>query len=130
MSSRLASATRLLRVNVRVYNLIGYGNEDITGEIDLFLARRRGLKISAEEQVEFLRQLYEGELPFSERLMNIVRELIVLEEGERHRLSGKTGWVSRVEPQVGWFVGYSEVGDSTYIFATNVERESSESLGR
>ena len=108
---------------------IGYGNQDITGEIDSFWLEG-GLEISAEEQVEFLRRLYEGDLPSSERSMSIVREIIVLEDGEGYKLSGKTGWVSRVEPQAGWFVGYLEVGDSTYIFAANVEREeSSESLG-
>jgi beta-lactamase class D len=62
--------------------------------------------------------------------MDIVREMIVLEEGQGYRLSGKTGWASRVTPQVGWFVGYLEKGGDTYILATNVERETStESLG-
>jgi len=123
-------ARRIGRERMQEYvDLIGYGNQDITGEIDSFWLEG-GLRISAEEQVEFLRRLYEGELPFSGRSMSVVREMIVLEEGEGYRLSGKTGWTSRVEPQVGWFVGYLEVGDSAYIFATNVEREeSSESLG-
>jgi len=108
---------------------VPYGNQDISGGIDLFWLEG-GLRISAEEQVALLRRLYEGDLPFSERSIEIVRQMIVLEEGVGYRLSGKTGWTSRVQPQVGWFVGYLELGDDVYFFATNVGREtSSESLG-
>jgi beta-lactamase class D len=123
-------ARRIGRERMQHYvDLIGYGNQDISGAIDSFWLDG-GLRISALEQIELLQRLYEGELPFSERSMDIVREMIVLEEGEGYRLSGKTGWTSRVESHIGWFVGYLEVGDRVYFFATNVEREeSSESLG-
>ena len=123
-------ARRIGRERMQAYvDLIGYGNQDITGAIDSFWLEG-GLRISAQEQIELLHRLYEGELPFSARSMRIVREMIILEEGDGYRLSGKTGWTSRVESQIGWFVGYLEVGDSVYFFATNVERkQSSESLG-
>jgi beta-lactamase class D len=123
-------ARRIGRERMQEYvDLVEYGNRDITGDLDTFWLEG-GLRISAEEQVEFLRQLYEGELPFSGGSMNTVREMIVVEEGEGYKLSGKTGWASRVEPQTGWFVGYLELEDRACVFATNAEREgSSESLG-
>lgn len=108
---------------------VGYGNQDISGQIDSFWLEGE-LRISPEEQIQFLRRLYEGDLPFSDGTMRVVREVIVLEETEEYALSGKTGWASRIEPQIGWFVGYLERDGNVYFFATNVEREASaESLG-
>jgi beta-lactamase class D len=109
---------------------VGYGNQDISGQIDSFWLEG-GLRISPEEQIAFLRRLYEGDLPFSDRSIAIVRRIILLEQTAGYRLSGKTGWTSRVDPQIGWFVGYLEREGNVYFFATNVEKdESTESLGQ
>jgi beta-lactamase class D len=63
--------------------------------------------------------------------MAVVRQIILLEQTDGYKLSGKTGWTSRVEPQIGWFVGYLETGEDVYFFATNVEKDgSTESLGQ
>jgi beta-lactamase class D len=97
-----------------------YGNQDISGKIDTFWLEG-GLRISAEEQVEFLKRLYKGELPFSQRSMNTVKEILVLERTETWQLSGKTGSGQRVLPPVSWFVGYLETKGNVYFFATNIE---------
>jgi len=97
-----------------------YGNQDISGKIDTFWLEG-GLRISAEEQVEFLKRLYKGELPFSQRSMNIVKEILVLEKTETSQLSGKTGSAQRVSPPASWFVGYLETKGNVYFFATNIE---------
>ena len=98
----------------------GYGNRDISGPLDAFWLEG-GLRISADEQVEFLKRLYRGELPFSQRSMDIVKEILVLEQSGDYRFSGKTGSVQRVTPHVGWFVGYLEAKGDVYIFALNDE---------
>jgi beta-lactamase class D len=103
----------------------GYGNRDISGPIDAFWLEG-GLRISADEQVEFLRRLYLDELPFSAGTMRIVRKILVLEETESYQFSGKTGSVQRVPPHTGWFVGYLTVDGNTYFFATNYERSDPE----
>jgi beta-lactamase class D len=97
-----------------------YGNKDLSGHIDTFWLEG-GLRISADQQVEFLKQLYQGTLPFSERSMEIVREILVLEQNGSYRLSGKTGSAQRATPHVGWFVGYLETKDNVYFFAANYE---------
>jgi beta-lactamase class D len=97
-----------------------YGNQDISGKIDTFWLEG-GLRISAEEQVEFLKRLYKGELPFSQRSMNIVKEILVLEKTETYQLSGKTGSGQRITPHESWFVGYLEAQGNIYIFAANIE---------
>jgi beta-lactamase class D len=105
-----------------------YGNQDISGKIDTFWLEGR-LRISAEEQVEFLKRLYKGELPFSQRSMNIVKEILVLEKTETYQLSGKTGSGQRITPHVGWFVGYLETKSNVYIFAANIESPGTDGNG-
>jgi len=102
----------------------GYGNADISGNIDTFWLDG-ALRISPDEQVDFLRRLYLDELPFSQRSMDIVKEIIVLEETETYKLSGKTGSAIRVEIFQGWFVGYLETDDNVFFFATNFESDDS-----
>jgi len=60
-------------------DVAGYGNQDISGQIDTFWLEG-GLRISAEEQVGFLKRLYESDLPFSRRSMDIVKDILVLEK--------------------------------------------------
>jgi beta-lactamase class D len=33
----------------------------------------------------------------------------------------KTGWATKVKPQVGWYVGYVETSKDTWVFALNME---------
>ena len=110
-------------------DLVGYGNQDISGSDTFWL--EGNLRISQEEQIDFLRRLYKDELPFSESSMSTVKEIMVLEATPAYRLSGKTGWANSVNPDVGWFVGFLEKNDNVYFFATNVALEGSrKSLGK
>ena len=100
---------------------IPYGNRDISGGITQFWLRS-SLKISAKEQVELLRRLYNDQLPFSQRNMAIVRKIIAQSLDNGALFSGKTGsgWVEGVY-SVGWFVGVLEKNNQRYYFATNIE---------
>jgi beta-lactamase class D len=106
----------------------GYGNRDITGPVDVFWLNGT-LRISADEQVEFLKRLYQGDLPFSERSMKIVKEILVLEKTETYQLSGKTGSGQMKAIYTGWFVGYIEEDTKVYFFATNIQGTSSDVKG-
>lgn len=100
-----------------------YGNQNITGGIDRFWLTG-GLRISAEEQVDFLRRFYSGKLGVSERTTRTVKELLVLEQTPQYRLSGKTGWAGLGDPsvpEVGWFVGYLERDERVHFFAINID---------
>lgn len=100
-------------------DLTDYGNQDTSGPADLFWLEG-GLRISADEQVELLQRLYQDDLPFSARSMKIVRDLMVVEQDETHRLSGKTGSGQVDGIWVGWFVGYLETQGNVYYFAANI----------
>lgn len=100
---------------------ISYGNMDISGGLDKFWLMS-SIEVSANEQVEFLYKLYKNELPFSERTINIVKDIITLEKNDSYILRGKTGSGSRKEENYyqGWFVGYLQHKNNAYIFATNM----------
>lgn len=98
-----------------------YGNEEVSGSVDDFWLDG-SLKISANEQVEFLRRFYEGRLPVSPRAIRAVKEMLVAERTPLYTLSAKTGGGSLAPGKfIGWYVGYVETGGGVYYFATNVE---------
>lgn len=98
---------------------VGYGNQDIGGGIDLFWLNGN-IRITMLEQIDFLRKLYKNELPFSRRTMDIVKDIMILEKTDGYTLKAKTGWAARVEPNIGWFVGFLERKDNVYFFANNI----------
>jgi beta-lactamase class D len=98
-----------------------YGNRDISGGLTKFWLGS-SLKISADEQIDFLHRLDTGDLPVSARSMDIVKEVLVLEKTESYVYRGKTGSCAPPGRQPwGWFVGYVRRGDRAYIFATNIQ---------
>jgi beta-lactamase class D len=101
-----------------------YGNRDVDGRVDNFWLNNV-LKISADEQVEFLKRFYTGRLPVSKRSTEIVKDILVLEKTPTYQLSAKTGGGPIDEGVViGWFVGYLESNGNVYFFATNIEGSS------
>lgn len=99
-----------------------YGNQDISGDIDQFWLGS-SLQISANEQVEFLKKFYSGKLSVSHRTTDIVKDILVLEQNNGYKLSGKTGCASPANNcnTLSWFVGYLEKTDNVYFFTTNLE---------
>jgi beta-lactamase class D len=99
-----------------------YGNADIGGGIDQFWLTG-DLRISADEQVAFLRRFLGDALGVSPRTAEIARDLLVLEETPDYRLSGKTGWagVDIDGPEIGWLVGWLERDGQVHVYALNIE---------
>jgi len=97
-----------------------YGNMDVSGGIDQFWLRG-GMKISQEEQIDFLKRLCAGTLHFSKRSMDIVKRMIILKDTTTYTLRGKTGWHQNNDGNIGWLVGYLEQNGNVCFYATNVE---------
>jgi len=98
-----------------------YGNMKVDStNIDIFWLEGES-RISQFQQIDFLKRLYQSELPISERTEAIVKRMMVIEENDEYKLSGKTGWSISKGNNNGWFVGYIESSNKTYLFATNVE---------
>src|SRR5690606_21044420 len=60
---------------------VRYGNQTMDGAIDDFWLSG-GLRITPLEQVDFLVRLARNDLPFSDRTMAILRDILILEEGD------------------------------------------------
>ncbi len=104
---------------------VGYGNQQIgsSEDIDKFWLQGE-LRITPQQQIEFLRRLYNNELPFSERALSIVKDIMIMEQTPDYTITGKTGWVgvdNDVVPKIGWYVGYLKKGENPYFFATNID---------
>jgi beta-lactamase class D len=98
-----------------------YGNADTSGGLDgaggaFWLDG--SLRISADEQVEFLRRFYEGKLGVSDRTTRLTKEIMIVEDNPSWRLSAKTGACQPAgESTSNWYVGYVERARVVYYFA-------------
>jgi beta-lactamase class D len=100
-------------------NKFDYGNKNLTGPPTRFwLAGQFG--ISANQQIDFLKRFYNYNLPVSKKSVDIVKDLIILEQTNNYRLSGKTGGGRLTENEdIMWLVGYVEKENKQYFFAMN-----------
>ncbi|HIK05773.1 MAG TPA: class D beta-lactamase [Trichormus sp. M33_DOE_039] len=108
---------------------IGYGNRQIgtPEQIDRFWLEGP-LQITPRQQIEFLQRLHRQELPFSQRTLDLVQDLMIYERTPDYTLRGKTGWATRLTPNIGWFVGYLEQNNNVYFFATNIDIRNNDDL--
>lgn len=107
------------------FRKIGYGNSDLSGGLSRYWAES-SLKISPVEQVELLARFCLGDLPFGQENLNAVKDSLFVSSSGGSTLYGKTG-TGNVEGQNvnGWFVGFVESPEETYIFATNIQDQTS-----
>jgi beta-lactamase class D len=109
-------------------NRVDYGNKYIGDQENLDQFWLNGnLKITPYQQINFLRRLYENELPFSERSQSMVKEIMINEKTPNYKIRGKTGWYgfgNNLIPNIGWYIGYVETKDNVYFFATNIDMDS------
>lgn len=114
--ARRAGPDRMARY-VRQFH---YGNEDTSGGVDQFWLGST-LRISANEQVDFLKRFYEQKLGLSERTTRIVKDIMIADHAQSWRLSAKTG-ACHVDANevVLWYVGYVEKSGHVYYFAMNM----------
>jgi beta-lactamase class D/beta-lactamase class D OXA-1 len=110
-----------------------YGNRDFSGDpgknnglTNAWLSS--SLKISANEQLNFLKKLVLDQLPVSQEAMFNTKTNMYLETSPKGwKLYGKTGTGARQQevvnnklyPEDGWFEGFIQKGRQTYIFVLN-----------
>jgi len=105
-----------------------YGNQDLSAGItEAWLvapnSSAAALKISAYEQVVFMKKLWLKQLPASERASQITRDLTYLEISPNgYHLHGKTGsnfYDNEHKVHFGWFIAHIEKDGQSYIAVTN-----------
>lgn len=99
---------------------LNYGNMKTGALVDTFWLAG-DIRISAKEQIEFLKKLYREEFNFDQANYDLLKKLMIVEEHEEYIIRAKTGWVQRVERQIGWYVGYVETPEDVWFFAMNLD---------
>lgn len=117
------------RAKVQKYlNEFNYGNKDLKGGLtEAWLvspsAKGPALKISAYEQLEFMKKLWSDSLPASKRAQALTREITFLETSPKgYSLNGKTGsnfYDKDRKIRLGWFISHIQKDDQEYIAVTN-----------
>ncbi len=102
-----------------------YGNQIVSEKKNSFWIDR-SLKISPEEQIDFLINLYEEKFMLSEKTYKIVKDIMINEKTPEYTLRGKTGWGREGAENVIWYVGYIEAKENVYFFAVRIINDSEE----
>ena len=97
-----------------------YGNEQVGPELTTFWLEG-DLKISATEQIAFLKRLWAESFPCRQSSYELLRKLMVVEQTPSYTIRAKTGWAPKSIPQIGWYIGYVESGEKVWFFATNID---------
>lgn len=95
-----------------------YGNRKTGPDVTTFWLEG-DLRISAVEQIAFLKKLVKEELPFSKDHMQVLKRIMTAEQTPLYSLKAKTGSTGR--NGIGWYVGYIETKGNTWVFALNLD---------
>ena len=110
-------ANQISEPKARAYLLASnYGNGDPTANRGDYWVDGN-LKISAMEQIAFLRKLFRNTLPFKVEHQRLVKDLMVKQATSDWILRAKTGW----EGRYGWWVGWVETSEGAVFFALNID---------
>lgn len=99
-----------------------YGNVDLSVD-DVDFWNFGGFTISPANQIEIIRGVYEETLPFRKNSFRLLKEMMIDTKTEKYTLRAKTGWTKDKGRDIGWWVGYLEVKDNVYFFATRLVKE-------
>ncbi len=98
---------------------VDYGNLNLSHP-DTDFWNFGGFGISPEAQIRILVGIYEESLQFSPQAFDIVKRIMVTEKKSEYVVRAKTGWTRYGGKDTGWWVGYIEVEENVYFFATRI----------
>ena len=76
------------------------------------------LKISPYEQVGVLSKIFEGKSFYDSQNVEILKKIMLIEDGQEKKVNGKTGSGTNGEA---WFIGFTEKGQQREYFAIYLE---------
>ena len=108
----------------REIDSLGYGQrygKPVIKKIDSFWIDN-SVKVTADEQLGLVKDLYFQKLPFQARTQRIVKQTMLMEDNANYKLSYKTGWGIRENGNnIGWIVGWIEENRHPYFFVLQIE---------
>lgn len=85
-------------------------------------------RVSAIEQIQFMKRVYNRELLYKGLSYDALKAIMQADSPPAYRLYAKTGWARRVNPEIGWYVGYVETYTDVWFFAMNLNVRSPSDL--
>jgi len=110
---------------LRHLKMMRYGNMQTGPELASFWLNG-DLRITAEEQIAFLKRFYKNELPYKPEDIQVVKDIMLVDQTDAYTMHAKTGWAIRNDGEHTWYVGYVEKPDQVWFFATNIELTSND----
>ncbi|MFN6204708.1 MAG: class D beta-lactamase [Acidobacteriota bacterium] len=109
----------------------GYGNLEAPFELTRFWLDGT-LRVSAQQQVAFLRRVVNRDLPYRSSSYDELREIMLQDQGPKvaYKVAAKTGWSTILNPGIGWYVGYVETPRGVWLFALNIDIRTEADLPR
>ena len=108
-------------------DMFNYGNKKANGGKRAFWLDGN-IRISVNEQIEFLKKLYFNKLPVSAKTQNLVKDIMINDKTSEYTLRGKTGTGIINGKYYCWFVGYLEQNNNVYFFAMNINSRDSKNV--
>lgn len=93
-----------------------YGNQ-LTGPDTNSFWLDGDIRISINEQINFLRKVYFEELPIEKRHIKTLKNIMLSDIEKHYKIWSKTGWSGTS----GWYVGYLITNKQTWFFATHIK---------
>ncbi len=115
LAQRVGNSTYLSHLDT-----LQYGNR-ITGPDVMTFWLEGDLRISAQEQIAFLKKLYNEQLPYSKEHLDVLKKIMIVDETPQYTIRAKTGWTTQGKQQIGWYVGYVKTKTQVWFFATNID---------
>lgn len=117
LASEQEIASRIGAKNFREWmDSVKYGNMLLKPVMDSFWFDGT-LKISLDEQLGFIEQLYFGKLPFQARTQGLVKSMMLQQTDSLYSLSYKTGFDHIGSVRQAWVLGWVEQQEHPYFFA-------------
>lgn len=103
---------------------VKYGNMAIGLHLDGFWLDNT-LKVSPDEQLGLIQNLFYSKLPFQSRSQRLVKNLLQMEKTMKYSISYDSGSTVYADKQVSWIVGWLEEKGRPHFFSLNVEAPAS-----
>ncbi len=98
-----------------------YGKGIVSNDLNTFW-KDESLRITADEQLGFIKKLYFNQLPFQKRSQDIYKKMILKEDNASYKLSYIAGALTGPNPAQ-WLVGYVEENKHPYFFVMHINSD-------
>jgi beta-lactamase class D len=110
---------------LKTMDSIHYGKGIVSNDLNSFW-KDQSLRITADEELGFIKKLYFNQLPFQKRSQDVYKKMILKEDNANYQLSYITG--SDTTAQASWVLGYIEENKHPYFFVMHLSSTNGTSL--